>query len=132
MMKLLVTLALVAGADAQTELKCMAGALSQNSKDCQQISSSDGGGFTWDCTVEGTTCLTAKYEGDWLAAYGCIPDSSLALTKLAIQQACAADPDCNKWNPGGVPADGYTECKTDNCNECNSGFSFRPSSLLLA
>jgi hypothetical protein len=70
------------------------------------------------CTKEGHSCLTGKYAGGVVIAYGCYPDDVLEDEKTALIDACKADPELQKLNPDG-PADGFTACKTDRCNnEC--------------
>jgi hypothetical protein len=87
------------------------------------------------CTKEGHSCLTGKYAYGRSAAFGCYPDNALEAAKTAIIDGCKADPECVKYNPDG-PVDGFTECKTDSCNECdtetNGAGTLVPSMALLA
>ena len=64
--------------------------------------------------------LTANYEGDWYAAYGCYPKSDLDFVKGVIAVLCRLEDICLYYNPNGIPANGYTICDTDLCNPCNS------------
>jgi hypothetical protein len=71
--------------------------------------------------LSGNKCLTGNFAHGWSTAFGCFRnDASIAETKAAIEAACKADTECAKYNDGGVPKDGWTVCKTDECNECKS------------
>lgn len=59
------------------------------------------------CDRSSSSCLTAKYAGGWMAAYGCYRKAAIDGVKAAIQAACAADPICSKDNLGGAPANGW-------------------------
>jgi len=112
-------------------LSCNVGASTQADKTCGVTSVTAGTGY--GCTAEGYSCFTINYFGDWFAAYGCLKDDEIDSMKEVYKQACAADSECEKWNPGGEPKNGYTICKEDDCNPCNnaSGVSISIAVKLL-
>ena len=53
----------------------------------------------------------------------------LIIISSSIVAACKADADCGKYNPDG-PKQGWNVCKTNECNECNSGGHVAPSLII--
>ena len=111
-------------------LTCRFGAITRENRTCYEVTKP-----TWPydgiCDTDTHSCLTGKYAGDWLAAYGCYPNDKIQSTKLWINALwCGSDAECLYYNPDGVPANGWTVCNTNLCNECNDG-SFLTCSMGL-
>mmetsp|Transcript_18489 Transcript_18489/g.44473 ORF Transcript_18489/g.44473 Transcript_18489/m.44473 type:complete len:152 (+) Transcript_18489:48-503(+) len=133
---LVVVLGCVVLANAAT-LTCKKGAVAQTDKSCGTTTMAEPGaanGLASDteCTTENHQCLTAKYAGDWLAAYGCYHNDDVAVAKIFWAGLCQLDTKCNDHNDDGVPANGYTTCTTNECNECNSAGSLQSSAALVS
>ena len=119
---------------SSTTITCRYGALSNAPGADRSCGTRDIGTIPYQdqvCDDRTHSCLTAEYAGDWFAAYGCYPDNVIEGTKAFFQAACAADATCSQYNSGGIPANGWQECKTDECNACNSAFVSGPSAALL-
>ena len=117
-----------------TIINCKYGALSNAPNVDRSCGTRDMGTSPYqnqECDDRTHSCLTAAYAGDWYAAYGCYPDNVIEGTKIFIQRACAADETCSRYNSDGIPANGWQECKTNDCNACNSASISGPSTLLL-
>jgi hypothetical protein len=124
----------LASVASATNITCRFGALSNAPGGDRSCGTRDMGTTPYQeqiCDDSTHSCLTAAYAGDWFAAYGCYPDNVIAGTKTFFQRACAADATCSQYNYGGIPANGWQECKTDECNSCNSAFMSGPSAVLL-
>ena len=117
-----------------TTITCRYGALSNAPDGDRSCGTRDMGTPPYQdqiCDDRTHSCLTAAYAGDWFAAYGCYPNNVITGTKAFIQLACAADNTCSQYNSGGIPANGWQECNTDECNSCNSASVSGPSAVVL-
>ena len=63
------------------DLTCKVGAYIKTDKTCSTSNMGASVYAAQKCTKAGHSCLTAKYFGDWLAAYGCYPDAQIEATK---------------------------------------------------
>ena len=127
------TIYLASVVDATT-INCRYGALSNAPGADRSCGARDMGTSPYQdqvCDDRTHSCLTAAYAGDWFAAYGCYPNEVIAGTKAFIQLGCAADATCSQYNSGGIPANGWQQCNTDDCNACNSASVSGPSVGLL-
>jgi hypothetical protein len=81
-------------------------------------------------------CMTCQQGAITQAHPSCSTTTQCTTPYYAsIIDACKADPECKKFDPDG-PLDGFTACKTDNCNSCNAEVNWTgalaPSLALLA
>jgi hypothetical protein len=124
----------LASVASSTIITCRYGALSNAPGGDRSCGTRDMGTTPYQdqvCDDSTHSCLTAAYAGDWFAAYGCYPDNVIAGTKSFFQAACAADATCSRYNTGGIPKNGWQECKTDECNSCNAASMSGPSAVVL-
>jgi len=127
------TLCLVSVASA-ANITCRYGAISNAPGADRSCGTRDMGTTPYQdqvCDDRTHSCLTAAYAGDWFAAYGCFPNNVITVTKSFIQVACADDATCSQYNSGGIPANGWQVCNTDECNTCNSASVSGPSAVVL-
>ena len=104
-------------------LTCKSGAKTKADPECATTTDQK-------CSKKTHSCLTGSYHGDWFAAYGCVHDTDLERYKTVVKAACMADTECNGSNPDG-PKDGFTACKADLCNACNTATQGTTPSALL-
>lgn len=96
------------------------------------------------CYSETHSCLSASfnYSGSdtpFFLAFGCVTDDpvELAIFKLNIANGCLSIDNCKNFNQNvtGLPAGGYSSCKTNDCNKCSefgAAGVVGPSLLLFA
>jgi hypothetical protein len=124
----------LASVASATNITCRYGAMSNAPDADRSCGTRDMGTTPYQdqvCDDRTHSCLTAAYAGDWFAAYGCFPNNVIPVTKAFIQVACAEDATCSQYNSGGIPANGWQECNTDECNSCNSASVSGPSAVVL-
>ena len=120
---------LVASGSA-ANLTCRFGAIDQDYKACGTISTGTPPFDASPCDDTTHSCLTARWAGDWFAAYGCYPNEVIEDTKDYFEAQCLLIDLCRDNNADGKPVE-WQVCTTDLCNTCNGAHNSAVASLTV-